>query len=331
MLSARCWVLEGTLGQLILTSWREFEPKDVDDSAPKLPSAMEDEGRRSGSSDFGSLLRRYRLAAGLSQDALAELARVSSNGISALERGRRRIPQRETLESLAEALAMAPQQRRACEAAAVRPTSPRRRDGASITVGPWPSAGATILSFTLTPFIGREVELAEIAALLREHRLVTITGAGGVGKTQPALRAATSFSDEGATAVCFVELAPIGDFSLIATAIATAFCLQEVPNHPQRETLPAFLKNKRVLLLLDNCEHVIAESAAMAAYLLHACPNLRILSTSREPLRVAGERAYRLPSLNEDDAVALFAVRALATESNFALTEQNAQLVAGLC
>ncbi|MGA8326670.1 MAG: helix-turn-helix domain-containing protein, partial [Candidatus Cybelea sp.] len=290
---------------------------------------MQDRGHEMAR-DFGALLRRYRLAAGLSQEALAERARLSPYGISALERGYRRTPQRETLELLVGALALNDEQRWAFETAA-RAASARGRDGAAVTVGPWLGAGSANLPLALTRFVGRGDQLDEIAALLREHRLVTITGAGGVGKTQTALRATTSFGDKEDAAVCFVELAPIGDFSLIATAIANALGLQEVANHPLRETLVAFLKNKTVLLLLDNCEHVIAEAATIADFLLHACPNLRILATSREPLRAGGERTYRLPSLAENEAAALFADRAQAADAHFTLTDGNGPIVGEIC
>jgi predicted ATPase/DNA-binding XRE family transcriptional regulator len=292
---------------------------------------MEDRGRRSDSSDFGSLLRRYRLAAGLSQDALAERARVSSNGISALERGRRRIPQRETLELLSGALALNPEQRRAFEGAATRTSTPRRREGGSVTRGPWPSARLANLPLSQRPFVGRDAELDEIAALLSEHRVVTLAGAGGVGKTQTALRAATAFGDVGECAVCFVDFAQIGDPSLVATSIATALGVQEVPNHPLLETLVAFLRNKTILLVLDNCEHVIGEAAVVADLLIRDCPSLQILATSREPMRAAGERAYRLPSLNESDAVTLFADRAQAADAHFALTTTNRPAVGEIC
>ena len=107
--------------------------------------------------------------------------------------------------------------------------------------------------------------------------------------------------------------------------------VQEVPTHPLIETLVAFLKNKAMLLILDNCEHVIDQAAAVADFLLRACPNLRILATSREPLRTAGERAYRLPSLDGTDAVALFADRAQAADAHFALTPENRSAVEEIC
>jgi predicted ATPase/DNA-binding XRE family transcriptional regulator len=290
---------------------------------------MEDEGRALGSSEFGALLREHRLAAGLSQEALAERAKMSTNGISALERGYRRSPQRETLELLAGALALSGDQRRAFEAAATRPALPRR-GGASVTVGPWPQAGASLLPIALTTFVGRENELAEIQALVREHRMVTLVGSGGVGKTQTALRAASSLSDH-VEGTVFVGLAPIASPSLVTGATAAALGVQEVPNSPLLETLLAYLQNKSLLLIIDNCEHVIAHAAPAAERILAGCARVRILATSREPLRVPGEHIYRLPSLSIPEAVELFADRARAVDHRFALNDRNARIVAELC
>ncbi|HEY1867483.1 MAG TPA: helix-turn-helix domain-containing protein, partial [Candidatus Cybelea sp.] len=291
---------------------------------------MEDEGRERGSSDFGTLLRRYRLAAGLSQETLAERARVSLNGISALERGYRRTPQRETVALLAGALALNDEQRQAFEGAAARPRLPRRRGETSVTVGPWPGAESATLPFSLTRFIGRDVDLDEIGALLRTHRLVTITGAGGVGKTQTALRAANGLDDV-VESIRFVALASVSDSSLVASAIATALGVQEVPNRPLLETLTAYLKMNASLLILDNCEHLVGAVAVIAAAVLGNCPRVRILATSREPLAAAGERVYRLPSLSENDGVALFADRAQAVDAHFTLTDENAPTVGEIC
>ncbi|MGB8908564.1 MAG: helix-turn-helix domain-containing protein [Candidatus Cybelea sp.] len=292
---------------------------------------MEREGRGPISPDFGTLLRRYRLEAGFSQEALAERARLSLNGISALERGYRRTPQRETVELLAGALTLDAEQRSAFEAAVSRMALPRRRGEAAVTVGPWPSAGSESLPVALARFVGRGAELNEIAALLAEHRLVTLTGAGGIGKTQTALRAARAVSEAGNTAVCFIGLATINAPSHVATAVANALGVQEVPNHPLLETLLAFLMNKSILLVLDNCEHVIAEAAAVVGALLHACADVRILATSREPLRAAGERAYRLPSLDDGDATDLFVDRAQASDTRFKLTDENTPAVREIC
>lgn len=291
---------------------------------------MEDEERLSGSSEFGILLRRYRIASGLSQEALAERARMSSDGISALERGHRRTPQRETLALLAGALTLDDEQRREFEAAA-RSSVPRGPGGASVTVGPWAPGGTATLPLALTSFVGRDTELGDISTLVRERRLVTLTGAGGVGKTQTALRVATALRDGETRAVCFVGLAPLTDTSLVASAVASSVGVQEVPNRPLLDTLIAYLKDKALLLLLDNCEHVITEAANVAGSLLHSCPKVRILATSREPLRAAGEHAYRLPSLSVASAVELFTERARAVNYRFGLADDNSPSVGEIC
>ena len=285
---------------------------------------MEDRGRAAGSSAFGMLLRQYRIAAGLSQEALAERARMSGRGIGALERGDRRTPQRETLALLADALALDDQRRREFERAAARSVLLGR--GASVRIGPWPDTTIAPLPLALGGFVGRQAELNEIGALVRAHRLVTITGAGGIGKTQTALQVAASDAS-----VNFVGLAPVGSAELVAAAIAAAVGVQEVANHPLLQTAAAFLKNKTILLILDNCEHVVAEAASVADFLLRTCPHLRILATSREPLRAGGEHAYRLPSLDDTDATALFLDRAQATDAHFVLTDEERPVVSEIC
>jgi predicted ATPase/transcriptional regulator with XRE-family HTH domain len=300
-----------------------------------------------GEPSFGELLRRYRLAAGLSQESLAERARISKNGLGALERGERRTPQRETLALLIAALALAPEQRRALEAAARRPATLRPGDRrSSVTVGPWPETPSSNLPHALTSFVGRERELAEIVALVSEHRLVTVTGTGGIGKTRTALEAARLLSSR-AVEPCLVELAPVRDPALVAAAIAAASGLQEVPDRTLLDALVAYLKNRHVLLLLDNCEHVVAEAARVALVLLQGAPGLRILATSRELLRVAGEHSYRLPSLAVPSleeartlasaaatryaAIGLFVERARAVDRQFELTGENVPIVAEIC
>ena len=306
---------------------------------------MEDRGRVAGSSDFGMLLRRYRLAAGLSQEALAERARMSTEGISALERGYRRTPQRETLALLVSALGLDEEQRAEFEATAARSVLLGR--GTSVTVGPWADGATLNLPLALTSFVGRASELDEIATLVREHRMVTLTGTGGIGKTQTALHVASALREFDSIALCFIGLASVSDASLVVAAIASALRLQEVPNRPLLETLLAYLKNKTLLLILDNCEHVITQAAAVAATLLTGCARVRILATSREPLRAAGEYCYRLPSLSLPSpkasrqlsvseaagygAIVLFIDRARAANHRFTLTDENAPIVAVLC
>lgn len=293
---------------------------------------MED-GRIRGSSEFGALLRQFRLKAGLSQESLAERARMSANGLGALERGYRRSPQRETLQLLADALALSEDERRTFEAAAARSAPARRLGGAShVTVGPWVSPASTsgVLQFALTSFIGRKTELEEIAALVHEHRLVTLTGPGGIGKTQTALHVAGCVYGEGGT-VCFAPVAEANNAAAMLAAVAAALGVQESPRRPLHESLLEYLRDRSVLLVLDNCEHLIADAADLAATLLTGCAGLRILATSREPLHLAGEHIYVLPSLKIEAAVELFADRARAIDYRFELTPQNEPIVAEVC
>ncbi len=253
---------------------------------------------------------------------------MSANGIGALERGYRRTPQRETVALLAVALALTKEEHARLEAAASRLARARRT---SVTIGPWPHAGTALLPLALTSFVGREAELDEIAALLREYRLVTITGAGGVGKTQAALQAVTALGDPAEGGICFVELAPINEPSLVVAAIAAKLGVQEVPNRPLLETLIAYVKSKTLLLISDNCEHLVAAIAHVAQTILAGCSRVRILATSREPLVAAGERTYRLPSLSSSDATTLFIDRAQAVDAHFALSDENAPAVSEIC
>jgi len=254
---------------------------------------------------------------------------MSVNGVSALERGYRRTPQFETLSLLAGALELTADQRREFVAAAAR--SGTVRGGGSLTVGPWPGMDALTLPMRLTSFIGRDAELEDLRALINEQRMVTLTGAGGIGKTRTALQAAQAFTETTKTPACFVGLAPIGGALLVAHAIAQVLGVQEVPNRPLLDTLSAFLKSRSALLILDNCEHVLEEVALVAEELLRRCPRVRILATSRELLRAAGEHAYRLNSLDTSDAVALFFDRARAVEHRFALTATSVTAIEHIC
>ncbi len=302
------------------------------------------ETQTSDSQQFGALLREYRMRAELSQEALAERAGMSANGISALERGYRRTPHRETVALLARALALEPDDRRHLDAAATRPARPRY--GPALRTGASAPPAAFSLPLSLATFVGRERELEEIAALVRQHRLVTLTGAGGVGKTQTALQVATSLEQDD-RALCFAGLAPIADASLVTASIAAALGVKESPQRSSLDAIVAYLREKPLLLILDNCEHVIDEAAAAAEQLLSRCSRLRIIATSREPLRAAGEHAYRLPSLDVPEAetdgtlgaagtasygaIALFVDRARAVDHRFELTDNNAPVVAEIC
>ncbi|KAA9375659.1 tetratricopeptide repeat protein [Microbispora cellulosiformans] len=190
------------------------------------------------------------------------------------------------------------------------------RELLSADPSPWPAAPPA----QLTSFVGRDEEVAEVAGLLRVARLVTLLGPGGVGKTRLSVEVAGAAADE----VCFVELAALGDGDGPARAVLGALGLRESglqmgdgPRTPV-DRLIAALSHRVLLLVLDNCEHVVEEAAALAARLLAACPRLRVLATSREPLGVIGEHLYPVRPLDGDAAVRLFTDRARAVRRGFA-------------
>jgi predicted ATPase/DNA-binding SARP family transcriptional activator len=201
------------------------------------------------------------------------------------------------------------------------------------------------LPLELTSFVGRDRDVAEIKRLLAERRLLTLCGPGGAGKTRLALAVAQDLVEEFEDGVWWVELAPLSDPNLVVRAVASALGVPEPPEISMTEALVEHLKNQKTLLILDNCEHLIEACADLADTLLRACPNLRILATSREPLRVAGEASWQVPSLSLPDigrlpaagelagyeAINLFVERAQAVDAGFTLTEDNAPAVARLC
>ena len=189
-------------------------------------------------------------------------------------------------------------------------------------------------------FIGRQMELAEIRAALEENRLVTLTGAGGSGKTRLALEAASAVLPTFADGVWFVPLATATDETRIVPTITQALHIQDRPDEPILDTVTAWLRDRETLLLLDNCEHLVEPVGAVAHHLLTACPKLRILATSREFLDVRGERAMRTPPLGVpddpglagiSDAVELFVIRAAAAAPSFDPARADLDLVAQLC
>lgn len=200
------------------------------------------------------------------------------------------------------------------------------------------------LPVQLTSFVGRERERAEIHRLLDTVRLLTLTGVGGVGKTRLALRAAVDVLDEYPDGVWLVELAPLTDPTLLPSAIATTLKVRDQPERPSERVLVDYLEQKRLLIVLDNCEHLITAAARITDELLHACPSLKILATSREPLGVAGETTYIVPSLSvpqiaaaaldditEFEAVRLFVDRGSSALPTFALDSRNATAVVSIC
>ena len=187
------------------------------------------------------------------------------------------------------------------------------------------------LPIQLTSFIGREREKAEIKSLLNSARFITLTGSGGTGKTRLALEVGleelTSFAD----GVWLTELASLADPSQIIPALAQIFGLREHPFAPLTTVVMDYLRDKKCLLILDNCEHLIEACAHLADDLLHQCKGLKILVTSREALGIAGEIAYHTPSLADSESTRLFVERARAVNSNLRLTEDDHSSIAQIC
>lgn len=187
------------------------------------------------------------------------------------------------------------------------------------------------LPVQLTSFIGREKEMAEIETLLESARLVTLTGSGGTGKTRLSLEVGAEVLSSFPHGVWLIELAPLTDSSQIIPAMAGVFGLQEIPSVPLAEIVRDYLRDKKVLLLLDNCEHLIQACARLADDLLHHCVDLKILASSREALGIAGEQAYHTPSLADSESRGLFLERVRAANPDFILTEANASSVDQIC
>ncbi len=187
------------------------------------------------------------------------------------------------------------------------------------------------LSAQLTSFIGREKEIAEIKAVLNSARLVTLTGSGGTGKTRLSIEVGLQLLPIFSNGVWMIELAPLSDPAQIIPALAHAFGLQELPFNPLANLVTDYLRDKKLLLILDNCEHLIAACAKLADDLLRRCAGLKILASSREALGITGEVAYRTPSLADTESTSLFVERARAANSKFSITDTNASSVAQIC
>ncbi len=299
---------------------------------------------------FGLLLRRHRVVAGLSQEQLAERSGLTAQGISALERGLRRAPYPDTVRRLATALGMSDADRAAFHAAVARgrrsvPSAAPPRDTAPARPDA-PPALAYHLPVQPTPLIGRAREVADGVALLRGggRRLLTLTGPGGVGKTRLALHMADEARGLFDDGVIVVALAALRDPDLVAATIAGALGVRDMSDQSLLESVRAHLRDKRLLLLLDNFEHVAA-AAPLVADLLAACPDVVVLATSRAALHVRGERVYPVPPLTTPDPARLPPLAALATipavdllvrrardlAPDFTLDAVSAPAVAALC
>jgi predicted ATPase/transcriptional regulator with XRE-family HTH domain len=291
------------------------------------------------SQSFGDLLRRHRLAAGLTQEELAARAGLSVRGLSDLERGARLTPRRETVQLLCEALPLSESERVQLEAAA---RQRRLRHPSLKTFEIRPSN----LPVQWTPLIGREREVAAVQHLLSREgvRLVTLTGPGGTGKTRLGVQVAAELTDRFPDGVHFVNLAPISDHAFVISAIAQTLGHREVADQSLLEHLKGKLQEQQVLLLLDNVEQVV-RAAPQFVDLLAACPGLKLLVTSRAALHVSAEHLFPVPSLALPDlaqlpkqedleqyaAVSLFVQRAQAVKPDFQLTSTNAHTIAEIC
>ena len=289
---------------------------------------------------FGGLLRQLRADAGLTQEELAEAASISPRSVSDLERGINLTARKDTARLLADALGLAGPRRALFQAAA---------RGHAAAAGVLAAHDPLLtrpgnLPAQLSAFIGREREVSEVRALVESARLVTLTGAGGCGKTRLGLQVAAELLDGSEDGVWVAELAAVTDQDGVAPAICAALRLAGAPGRPALEALLDALAPQDVLIVVDNCEHLIGGCAKTAEAIMRRCPQVHLLATSREPLGIGGETIYRVPSMSlpgpgeagppapgSFDAVALFADRARANGVALAVDEQTGPVAVSVC
>jgi len=286
---------------------------------------------------FGAYLKVLRITAGFTQEELAGNASLSVHAVSALERGERRRPQMETVRALAAALGL----KEAARDALVKAARAQGDEPASDELSGMP------LPVALTALLGRDADMQILRQWLDDPlvRLITVVGPGGVGKTRLALEIAHAVADEGTVQVAFVQLAAIRDPAFVASAIVEALGLSATAAADLPRRVSAACDDQHpILLVLDNCEHVL-EAAPLVVDLLTSAQSLRLLATSRAPLRVRGERLYTLGPLGlhadaemlspadvaEAPAVQLFIERIRGVRPEFRVTSANASTVVAIC
>ncbi|HET6277138.1 MAG TPA: tetratricopeptide repeat protein [Candidatus Cybelea sp.] len=286
---------------------------------------------------FGTLLRRLRVAAGLSQEALAERARVSPKGVSSLELGTRLAPYRATVDQLLTALEATPEECAELLTLAEQARSRRRR------IAPLPATDTPITNLVSPPtrLIGRNAEVSRATELISASRLLTLTGPGGVGKTRVAQGTAREAALRFRDGIWFVYLAPLSDLDSVARTVAVTLGMPEKPGSSSIERVTEFLRGKESLLILDNCEHLLAAVAQFVRVVLAKSQNVRFLTTSREALRTAGEVVFKIPTLrcppressltlsqaSDYSAMELFIDRACASDASVAFDDESARAI----
>lgn len=304
--------------------------------SPRLMSTSDDRRHDTNIHTFGQILRRLRLAADLTQEELAERSGVSTRLVSDIERGTVRRSRRDTVRMLADALGLDGTDRATFSAIARGKREPDSADATSI-------AHRDRVPAPPGELVGREREVSATTSLLMqpEIRLLTLSGPGGVGKTRLALEAARRVTAAFADGAIFVDLSPLADAGLVLPTIRRALGISSTPGTTPLEQLVEGLRDQRLLLVLDNLEHLLAVAPALGR-LLEQSPELTILTTSRQTLHLRAEREYQvhplpLPDLTEPSsladlgripAVELFVRRAEAVRPAFALTDNNAGTVA---
>ncbi|MBK7456100.1 MAG: tetratricopeptide repeat protein [Anaerolineales bacterium] len=291
----------------------------------------------SGRVSFGKWLRQKRRILDLTQEAFADQAGCARITLRRIESDALK-PSKELALLLLEKAGIPQHEREAWLPFARGLAEPPLKQTISS-----PAPIRNNLPALLTTFIGREKEQADVIQLLNKHRLVTLTGSGGVGKTRLSIQVAEGLISAYPNGIWLVELAPLTDPALVPQSVCAVMGVKPDGDTSALEALTNYLRSKKILLVLDNCEHLVEACAQLCNSLLRSCPDLRILASSREALAIYGEQAYRVPSLSlpnsksiltiiqESEAVTLFVERARASQLEFELTEFNASFVAQIC